>query len=519
MRQNRIIALNTLASYAQSLVAMASSLFSARWVLMSLGDVDFGLFGVVGSIILLITFLNSGLSIGVGRFYAYSIGKTAHLSPTEAQHELRSWFNTALSTHLTLAVLLAVIGIPVGEYAIHHWMNIPADRLGACLAVFHFSMITALASVVSVPFTAMFSAHQAIMELAFFSMCHSLATLGLAWILLSAPGDKLVFYGFGMMCISVTIAFIQIIRSAKKFGACRPDLRNFFHLEQFRTLFSYVGWKLFGISCVVLRNQGTPVLINLFFNPTINASYNIANRLSIQATSLASSLVNAFQPAIVAAEGKGDTAAVTDMCNRVCRLGSLLVLIFIVPLVLEIDTVLKLWLNNPPPFTSDLCRWLLIMLIMDKMTAGHMIAVNARGKIALYEIIQGSTFLIALPLIWCFHKAGLSPSSIGVAIFISGAIYCVGRVVFAKALTGLPITPWLKAVAVPAIIILTLAIPAGWFVQQNISSEIPRFALTVLASSSVATVFGAFLLITRSEKNKLLGKFLKKPPASTPPRN
>lgn len=500
MRQNRIIAINTLASYGQSLVALVVSLFSARWVLFSLGAVDFGLFGVVGSIILLITFLNTGLTVGVGRFYAFSIGKAAHLSPEESRIELQSWFNTAVSAHLTLALILALAGFPIGEYAIQHWMNIPIDRLEACLTVFRLSIIAALFSVISVPFNAMFSAHQEIVELALFTTCQSLAVLGFSWLLLSIPGDKLIAYALGMTIITVGIGVAKIIRAFYKFDSCRIQYQHLFSKNKLYRLFSFVGWKMFGISCLILRNQGAPILTNIFFGPATTAGYIIASRLSIQATSLSTALIEAFQPAIISAEGKGESKAVIEMCNRVCRFGSLAVLVFLIPLIVEIDAVLKIWLDKPPPFAADLSRWLLAMLILEKITAGHLVAVNARGKIAIHEIIQGFAFLVALPLIWCFHRIDLPSNSIGLAIFISGTIYCIGRIFFAKFLTGYPIGLWLKSVGLPTLIITLISLMVCLIVRANINMEIPRILTTITLCPAIILSIGFYLLLTKAER-------------------
>ena len=50
MAPNTRIVLNAMATYGRSLFAMLLGIFSSRWVLMSLGQVDYGLFGVVGVI-------------------------------------------------------------------------------------------------------------------------------------------------------------------------------------------------------------------------------------------------------------------------------------------------------------------------------------------------------------------------------------------------------------------------------------------------------------------------------------
>jgi O-antigen/teichoic acid export membrane protein len=500
LKSSHLIAFNTIVSYGQSLVGLVVGLFSARWVLEALGAVDFGLFGVVGSIILLIAFLNGGLSVGVGRFYAYSIGRGKNLSQQESHKDLLRWFNTALSTHVALGLVILALGWPAGEYAIRHWLNIPPDRLEACVLVFRFSLGAAFFSVVSVPFTAMYAAHQALAELALFGVLHSLLILGLSWTLLSSKTDPLVFYGIGMAFLSVGIGALQIIRATTKFKACRPKRSYFVNGEYFRQLFSYVGWKMFGISCVVLRSQGIPLLTNLFFGPVMNAAYSIANRVSLQATNLSSSLLNAFQPAVVAAEASGNREQMIAMSLRVCRFGTLLVLLFSVPLIVEMHTVLAIWLKEPPPYAAGLCQWMLGLLVIDKMTAGAMLAVNAYGKIALYEIIQGSAFLLALPIMWLLHSNGVAANSIGIALFASTSLYCAGRLAFANVLVSFPIVKWTTTVVVPAVIVLVATSCTAYISLSFFNAGLLRIVITTLLTATVSLALGASILLSRQER-------------------
>jgi Na+-driven multidrug efflux pump len=159
MKPTTRIIVNTVATYGRSIFSLFLHLFSARWVLAALGQTDFGLYGVVGSLILLINILNGGMSIGVARFYAFSIGEGHHLPDHEAIDDLKRWFNTALSIYLMLPIALIILGWPIGEYAIQHWLTIPPDRVQAAVWVFRIALITTFVSLLSVPFTAMYNAH------------------------------------------------------------------------------------------------------------------------------------------------------------------------------------------------------------------------------------------------------------------------------------------------------------------------------------------------------------------------
>ena len=503
MKPGHLIAFNTLVSYGQSLVGLVVGLFSARWVLQSLGQTDFGLFGVVGSLILLLTFLNGGLSVGVARFYAFSIGRAGDGQSRDGVEDLKKWFNTALITHLTLGIFVVLLGWPAGEFAIRHWLVIPADRVEACVTVFHVSILAGFFSVVGVPFTAMFAAQQRIAELALFGMGQSLLILGLAWLLLTADEDRLVFYGVGMSLISVLFTLLQALRATFTFKACRVSIAHFFNPGYFRQLFSFVGWKMFGMSCVSFRDQGIPIMTNLMFGPVVNAAYSVAYRLNVQANALSASLLGAFQPAITAAEGKGARDIMLEMSLRVCRIGTLLTLIFVVPLVLEMHTLLRLWLQAPPQYAAEIGQWLLAMLIVDRMTAGPMLAVNAVGKIALYELIQGPTLLLSLPVLFLMVQIGFDPSSIGAALFLSTTLYCGARLVFAQRLTGLSTALWLRTIGFPVVATTFMSLTVGLICYQSMEPSLPRILTTTLLTGLLTILSGFIFLLTSEERNYL----------------
>jgi O-antigen/teichoic acid export membrane protein len=437
MQQGKKIILNTLASYGQSVISIVLSLFSVRWILQGLGQTDFGLFSVVGSLTLLITFLSGGLSVGVSRFYAYSIGESSKETKDIPEDDLKRWFNTAFSLHLVVPFLLIGIGWPIGDYAIRNWLTIPVDRIDTCLWVFRFSLVGTFFGVLAVPFISMYRAHQLIFELAAFGVLRVIGVFVLSWSLLHVSADRLIFYAGGMMAISVIIQLLQITRACVKFDSCRVKVSYMYNPTYMKNLFGFVGWKMFGMSCVAFRGQGAPVLINLFYGPLVNAAFSIANRLSMQATTLSTAMTQAFLPAVISAEGMGDRKKVISMSIQASKFGALLVSFFAIPLILEMQLVLNLWLGEAPAYAAQLCQAMVAMLILDRVTSGPMLAVNAYGKIAMYELIQGTLLFSVLPLMWVFHSLGFGPNSVAYALIVSMSAYCVGRLVFAKRLLAI----------------------------------------------------------------------------------
>ena len=169
MTENRRIFLNIIATYGRSLFALACGLFTGRWLLMSLGEVDYGLISVVGALTGFIGFISGLIAAAVGRFYTFSIGQ-ARVMGAAGLEECRKWFNTAFLLHSVIPLAMLIIGYPIGDYAIRHaWLNIPPDRVEACLWVFRFSCLSGFLGLVTVPFNAMYGAKQYIAELTVYS--------------------------------------------------------------------------------------------------------------------------------------------------------------------------------------------------------------------------------------------------------------------------------------------------------------------------------------------------------------
>jgi len=494
MNTSKKIALNTTATYARSVISAGLALFSSRWVLNALGQTDFGLFSVVGSIILFITFLNTVLSNSAARYYAHSIGQ-GDVSV------VRKWFNAALSIHCALAAILILFGWPTGEYIISKFLTIPVERIPACLWVFRLSLVSAFFSMISVPCIAMFTAKQRIAELAVWNMCISFMTFSLAWYLLRVQGDKLLFYAGGMVGIIVCIRSVQIIRAITGFSECRISLHEWFTISRVKEIASFAGWNLVGNTAALLRNQGSAILLNLNFGSTANAAYSIANQVSAQTSQLALALIRALSPEITTREGRGERQRMLSLAFRASKFGTILALLFAVPLIVEMEYVLKIWLVQPPEHTAILCQLILTTFIIDKLSTGNLLAVRAYGKIAAYQATVGGCLILTLPLAWLFLKLGAQPGSVGVAFIITASAATAGRVLWTRHFFHVTFTQWIKSVLVPCGIVgmasLLTAITPYYLLPQSFAR-----LLCVLTGGILAALLTSwFFAFNRMERD------------------
>jgi O-antigen/teichoic acid export membrane protein len=254
-----------------------------------------------------------------------------------------------------------------------------------------------------------------------------------------------------------------------------------------------------------MSNQGSAILLNLFFGPRVNAAYGIANQVSVQTNQLAAAMLGSFMPEITASEGRGDRVRMLDLSLRACKFGTVLVIIFAVPLIVEIDYVLKLWLIKPPVYTALFCQLILCSFLIERLSVGYTLAVDAHGKIAAYQATLGTILVFTLPLAWLFLKLGYAPTSVGVAFIITMAISSIGRVLWARHLFGIPIKNWIFAVFIPCLLVAAAstigAISPRWFLEFSFT----RFFLSI-SISIVASLLSTWFIALDSKERTFIAK-------------
>lgn len=502
MSPSKRMAVNALATYGRSLLSMALALFSSRWVLQSLGVSDFGLYSVVGSLIIFVIFLNNVMASSVSRFFAYSIGK-GDLA------ELKGWFNTAVGIHLGMSLLLVAVGWPIGEYLIRHVLTIPAARVETSAWVFRISLVSAFASMVAVPFVGMFTAKQRISDVALWGMVQSILSFGLAWSLQHAQGDKLWIYAIGMVAIVVFMQSGLVIGAMRKFAECRLSPALWFNGHRSRRILSFASWNLIGSTGAVLRDQGTAILLNIFFGPKINAGYGIATQVSTQTNQLSAAMIGAFSPEITASEGRGDRSRMLRLADQASKFGTLLVMLFAIPMMIEMDYILVLWLKQPPELASGFCRLILATFLVDRLTTGTMLAVNAHGKIAAYQATVGTCLLLTLPISWALLTMEFPAITVGYVFLGTMLFTSLGRAFWGRHLFKVALGAWLKNVVVPCLVVGLGSVIVGGFTHILMPEGLLRLLATCFATVSITAALTWSVALSSNEKVLLGGKLQK----------
>lgn len=501
MTTGQRILFNALATYGRTMLAIFLGLFSSRWILAALGEVDYGLMGVVGGILVFITFLNTLSSSATSRFFAFSIGQND-------VEETRRWFNTALSFEAIVPVSLVIIGYFAGDYAIDNFLSIPPDRLITSKWVFRLSLITALTTMCCSPFMAMYTAKQNIAEASLWGMGISLTSFAFAYTLTRLDGDHWFIFSAGTTLIVCTFTISQAIRAYRKFAECKIVFAYWFNKQRLKEMTAYSCWTLFGGLGGIFYTSGIGIVLNKFFPPllfpSVNASYSVGATITNHTGNISNALMGAFMPEIVSSEGRGDRASVIRQMYRAARLSYIIISIVAIPILFEADFILKAWLGNPPEYAALFCRTLLIGFLISRIIGGFDAAICATGKIRNYQIINSSFayLTVAVSALALFLNAGLW----GVCLILIGynLANVMGNVYFCRKLVGIRVRDWLNNVVRPVVIALSVNIAFGillLFITRQFSPVLQFFLVSAALVGSAALTSWKFLIIN-SEKNQ-----------------
>lgn len=509
MTEKKRIALNIFATYSRSLYAMVLGLFTARWALMALGQMDYGLIGLIGGMAGFVSFLNSILAAAVGRFYAVKVGE-AKKAGTHGigVEECRKWFNTALSVHSVVPIVLVMIGYPIGVWLVRHFLAIPVDRIDACVMVWRFTCITCFVGMFNVPFQAMYTAKQEIAELTVYSFATTTLNAIFLYYMISHPGFWLVKYAGWMCFVGVTPQLIIAARALFKFEECKFVRSYLWSCERYKQLLHFVAAQFWAKFSDAFSTQGQSILVNKYMGATYNASMTLGNAVAAHALTLSASLDGAFWPAITNKTGEGDHDGVKKLCYMAMRISTVLVMIFAIPLALEIREVLRLWLVTPPDFASEICLVVLARAVFERMTLAYSTAIYGYGRgVMKYAWCGGWAGISTVMISWLFFIMGFGMWSIVIGLSCSKVITVSMRLYWGRILIGFSFWHWIRVVFLPLIVLLTVVLFGGFGVRMTMHESFLRIVTTTCVCEALLLPGCWLLVLTNSEKEFVRKKF------------
>lgn len=449
---NKRIAKNTMFMYFRMLITMAVGLYASRIVLATLGASDYGLYNVVGGIVIVLASINGTLATGTQRFLSFALGEGD-------EKKLKTVFSTAVLLHCVFVVIFLILAETVGLWFLNLNMNIPFGRENAAFWVYQFSIITTVISIVQVPYMSAIIAHERMSVYAYMSIYDAVAKLLIVYLIQISSFDKLIFYASLVCAVGLTSALMYNLYCRINFSECKlhPKMDS----GVFKEMAVFSGWNIFGCVSVPLQMQGLNILLNIFFNTIINAARGIA----VQVNNIILQFVNNFQtavnPQIVKLYAAGETKEMTHLVINNSKFAGFLYLIIAVPLFVEIEFVLDLWLGEYPDYTIPFVRIILIQSLIQTLTRPVVMVVHAVGKMKEVNLTAGVALLLILPVSYILLKMGVDPVTVMAVNIIPWLLETLFELYYENKFIGFPIWGFYKRVyfVVFPIALLLVSVP------------------------------------------------------------
>lgn len=500
---NKRIAKNTLLLYFRMLFMMAVSLFTSRVILNTLGVEDYGINNVVGGVVAMFSVLSGSMSSSISRFITFELGKGD-------KNRLKTVFSTGINIQLGMSLIILLVAEAVGVWFLNYKMNIPEERMYAANWVFQCSILTFILGLLSVPYNAAIIAHEKMSAFAYISIIEVTLKLIIVYLLTISPYDRLITYSILFMLVGVLIRLIYGYYCKRHFEECTYHL--VYDKAILKSMTSFAGWNFLGNGAYMLNTQGVNILMNMYFGVAVNAARGVATQVDAALKQFVNNFTTAVNPQITKSYAQGDLSNMHKLVCRSAKFSAFLMMFFAVPIILETDTILSLWLKNPPAYASVFLKWIIISSFMDTVLANSLVtSMFATGDIKKYQIIVTTVGCLVFPLSWLAFQLGFEPQVGYMLYFVIYSILLFVRLYLLRDMVKLPIMMYVREVLFKVTTVMAISFVIPSILLFVIDEDLLRLVAVVLLSMIVTTVTTYLIGLNDGEKKYIIGLLEKNP--------
>lgn len=453
---------------------MLVALYTSRAILNALGEDDYGIYGVVGGIVVFFNIIQGSLNAAISRFITFELGKGD-------SDRLTRVFSTSVNIQVAMSVIFFVFAEVVGVWFLEYKMNIPEGRMYAAHWVLQCSILSFVVGLLSVPYNATIIAHEHMGAFAYLSILSTFLNLGVALIINYVPFDKLIFYAFCIVGINVLMRIIYGIYCKLHFQ------ETTWHFVKDKALVKemagFAGWNFLGASSGVLLGQGVNILMNLFFGVAVNAARSIASQVDNAVNMLVNNFTIALNPQITKSYASEDLSYMHDLVCKGAKYSFFIMFIVALPILLETHIILILWLKQIPEYTVTFTRLTIFVSLISVLSQTLVTSMLATGKIKKYQIIISSLSYTIFILAYVSYKIGMPPTTAYIIQLIIFIIQLGTRMIILRDMIHLPLRKFTSDVLFKVCSVLIVSSILPLLVKLNMEEGILR--LIVVSTISV----------------------------------
>ena len=488
---NNRIAKNTFYLYGRMLLSMLVSLYTSRVVLNALGASDYGLYNVVGGVVVLFSFLNSAMSSATQRYLNYDLARN------DKEH-LKIVFRTAIQIHGLIALGVLILAETIGLWFVCTYLKIPDGRMTAAIWVYQFSILSTVCNIITLPCMADVIAHERMNVYAIISIIDVIVRLFVAISLTFISFDKLIYYALLLSCVQLLNMALYYIYNSRNFEEFNINFKK--DRPLFKEMASFAGWSLWGNAAGVLFTQGINILLNIFFGPVVNAARGIAVQVQSAVNAFVINIQMALNPQITKSYAISDMQRMHSLMIASSKICFFLLFFIVLPLSIEAKGVLTVWLKNVPDHSVWFMRLVLCISLIDTLGNPYTIANQATGKVKVYQAIIGGILIMIVPIAYITLKLGGDPESVFVVHLCVAIIAQIVRVFLMRPLINLSIRTYLNRVIFPILSVVVIAPIIPLLYYLNTESSVLNFFIVCILCVIFTALPVYFLGLNNNEK-------------------
>lgn len=475
------------------------SLYTSRIVLKTLGVEDFGINNVVGGVITFLGFLTGSLAGASSRFITFAIGKGDY-------KQLKNTFNNIVLIHILFSIIVLIISETIGLWFVTSHLNIPANRENAAMWVYQLSILTSIGSLISSPYNAAIIAHEKMSAFAYLTLGDAILKLLAVFLLIYTPFDKLIFYAAYICLIQLFDFIIYIIYCNRKFEETKGLTLKNTDKYLFKEIFSYAGWTMNGYLAIFGYTQGLNILLNIFFNPVVNAARGIAVQVQNIVNNFCINFQMAINPQLTKSYAAGELKRMHELIIASSKYSFFLMLFICLPLAIEAETVLTWWLGEFPEHSVSFLRLILGASILSCFSNPILTAVHATGRIKWFQIYEGTSLLMIVPVAYIALKFfNIPPENVFVIHIIIEIITQGIRLKMVLPMIGMKVREYLFKVIIPVLKVASLSPIIPIIIYNHISTpKIAEFFILGIVCVLTVTLCTFYCGCSKKEKDLVI---------------
>ena len=492
---NKRIAKNTFLLYIRLFFSMIIGLYTSRVVLATLGVEDYGIYGVVGGVVGMMGFLNSAMSGATSRFLTYELGHGD-------KGRLKRTFSSAMIVHFIIAFVVFLLAETIGLWYVLNKLVIPDGRETAAMIVYQFSVLSSILSITQVPYNSSIIAHERMGVYAYVEILNVTLKLLIVYLLVICDFDKLILYSALYFVASLIVMMTYRVYCLYHFSECK--FHWIWKREYLKPLISFSGWNLFGNFGYIVGNQASNLIVNSFFGVVMNAASSVALTVCGVVTQFSSNAMIAFRPPITKSYAQCDIFKMQKLTILALKIILFLYTLVAIPVFLECDYILSLWLVSVPNLAPLFCKILIVSIFFETMCQVIIIDIHASGNVKLVSALSGTLFSIAPIIVFILYELGFPAESSFIVFAINNAFRLIFCVIIAK--HYIPQIQSRKYFQTLTFIVLVslFTIVIVHFIQPFVESSFIRFVVTVIVSIFVQGVLFLFVLFSSIQRKVAL---------------